>query len=199
MDIKKIKPMLAQPGKVEDLKRSGFIFEPKVDGTRAIVYVVNKSIRILNRKGEWIEYKYPELYNIWATIKANSCVLDAELVVFDKRTKKPSANLLAKRENQKTKMSIDVLSKKARATLIIFDILQLEGEDLTSKALHERKNLLDQTVFDSAWMKKIYWTQRGEDMLTAVKKQGMGGVIAKDSHSPYLAGERSDSWLKIKM
>lgn len=197
MQIEKIKPMLAQLGTKEDLNKVDTIFEPLLEGTRVIFYKDEKSIRFLNRKGKFIEYKYPELYNVWSTIRANFCILDCEIIVFDSKGK-PSPSLLKERETQEVTLKIEEHSRKIPATLIVFDILNLDGEDLKGKPLWERKQILERTVFDSQRIKKIIWTEKGLGLWQSIKSMNIDGVMAKDKYSPYSIGKRSNEWLNIK-
>lgn len=199
IELEKIKPMLAEIGTKEDLKRKDLIFEPKLDGTRAIVYIHDMAIRILNRRGNWIEYRYPELYKIWHTIRCDSAVLDGEIVVLDEKGR-PDFSKLVQREHQEKKLNIEILSREMPATLVVFDILELDGEDLRSKPLWDRKQILQKVVVErpQSRVTKIFYTHDGEALWKTIKEKKLEGVIAKDAQSPYLAGKRTDAWLKIK-
>ena len=53
-------PMLARPAGKEELKKAGFIYEPKLDGTRTVCYKDEKGIRFINSRGNDITARYPE-------------------------------------------------------------------------------------------------------------------------------------------
>jgi len=199
IDLHKIKPMLAETGKVDDLKKRGWIYEPKYDGTRAIVYNVDTTVRFLNRRSKWIEYRYPELYNVWRAIKAREVVLDAEIVVLDSKGR-PDFSKLAEREHQESKLKIEILAKQMPATLIVFDILEKDEQSLMGRPLWERKKILETTIREDPTIRiaKSFWSHDGEAVWKAIKKLRLEGVMAKNSESPYMAGKRSDQWLKIK-
>jgi len=197
MALPKLKPMLAELGTKKDLKKSGWIYEPKLDGTRTLCYKSGKRVRFLNRRGVWFEERYPELLNIWKNIKIKSGVLDGEIVVLDKNGK-PDFSLLAMREHQTRKLRIEILSKQFPATLYIFDVLQVDKNNLTSKPLIKRKAVLENIIKESSRIKKIFWTTKGFQLWKSIKKLSLEGVMAKRARSTYQPGHRSSDWLKVK-
>ncbi|MEM4214924.1 MAG: non-homologous end-joining DNA ligase [Candidatus Pacearchaeota archaeon] len=192
------KPMLAQLGSKEllDRKTVGFIFEPKLDGTRVLIYKGGDNIQLINRRDKDITFRYPELLDIVNQIKANSCVLDAELVVLDKENK-PNFNLLQQREQLDNKFMIDLRSKEIPATLFVFDILELENKPLIDKFLRERKLLLQKIIVENSLIAICPWTANGKALWEKVKEQGLEGIMAKEVNSKY-EQKRSWAWLKIK-
>jgi bifunctional non-homologous end joining protein LigD/DNA ligase-1 len=132
--------MLAQKGTIEDLKRKDMIFEPKLDGTRALIYKNENKITIINRRDFVLNFRYPELLEIEKNIKGNA-VLDGEIIVLDKEG---NVNFyqLAEREHVSDKFRIKLLSEVMPATFIVFDILWLDGKELIDKPLLERKEIL---------------------------------------------------------
>jgi DNA ligase D-like protein (predicted ligase) len=191
--------MLAELGSQADLRRSGMLFEVKLDGTRALVYKIGRQVRALNRRWAWIERRYPELFpDIRKNISARSCILDGEIVVFDPATGKPDFYKLAEREHQEKALRIEILSKTMPATYVVFDILSLHGRDLTGLPLTRRKEILAQIISDSPRIKLCYYTDKGLRLWRAVKRLGIEGVMAKRADSRYLPGTRAASWLKVK-
>jgi len=189
--------MLAELGSTNDLKRKNFYFEPKWDGTRAIVYKRSRKIKILNRRGNWIEYRYPELSNLNEFIKAESCILDGEIVVFDD-TGKPNFHLLQEREQTDKDIEIEIKSKEYPATYIVFDVIEVDGKRLTDIPLRERKTILEKIVKNDYIIRKSLYTENGKKLFSSVKKLNLEGVMAKQKDGCYLIGKRSDLWLKIK-
>lgn len=188
------KPMLAATGSISDLSKR-MIFEPKLDGTRVLIFKDGEDIKLVNRRGVNIAYRYPEIRPI-SNIKAEKAVLDGELVVFDKKGR-PNFYLLAEREHIDSRFKIKIRSKLFPATLVIFDILSIDEKDLTHKPLHERKGLIKKYVVEDERIKICPWTENGKKLWRNVCKLGLEGVMAKAIDSPYVF-ERSDYWLKIK-
>ena len=187
-------PMLARLGSREDLKRKDCIFEPKLDGTRAILYYDSGS-KMINRRDHEITARYPEL-DFSGSIRARSCVLDGEVVVFDQKGN-PSFLLLQGRE-QAAPGAYRSKSQAHPATYVVFDILELEGKDLTGLPLSDRKGKLDEVVVDTPTIRKIFFTHDGKKLWDLVCERGTEGVMAKVFDSAYEEGKRSASWIKIK-
>jgi bifunctional non-homologous end joining protein LigD len=187
-------PMLAFLGGREDLERAGYIFEPKLDGTRALCYV-NTDMHFINRRGHEITERYPE-FNFRGHIKAASCVLDGEVIVYD-RQGNPSFALLQKREQSKTS-SAKLLSVNHPATYVVFDLVELEGKDLTALRLEERKQLLSEVLLDGEHVQTIVSTKDAHKLWSIVEARKLEGVMAKRIGSRYEPGKRSEAWIKIK-
>lgn len=188
--------MLAEIGNQEIFKEKGWIFEPKFDGTRVAIVKEGNKVRLINRRGKDISYRYPELRGIVKNIKANSCILDAELVVLNKEGK-PDFNLLQQREQLDNKVLIELKSAEWPATLFVFDVLQTDKHSTTSLPLKARKELLNKIVEDSEFITKCPYTFDGKKLWEKVREQGLEGVMAKKIDSVY-EGKRSKNWLKIK-
>ncbi|MDD1771248.1 MAG: non-homologous end-joining DNA ligase [Methanomassiliicoccales archaeon] len=186
--------MLARLGSTDDLKRTDCIFEPKLDGTRALLYKKGK-VKLLNRRFRDITSRYPEL-EFSKAIKAGSCVLDGELVVFDEKGN-PSFRLLQGRE-QAAPRDYKPRSLLHPATYVVFDVLEVDGKELMGLPLLERKARLDEMVTDTPTIRKIFYTRDGLKLWDLVYKRGTEGVMAKLVDSTYDEGKRSPSWLKIK-
>jgi len=195
--MEKIKPMLAETGNKNDLKKENFIFELKIDGTRCICFKSSNEIKFLNRRGIWFENRYPEIVADLIKNIRDNVILDGEIYVPD-RNGNPDIYKLAERDHLDDKLRIEIISKQMPATYAIFDILSSNGKDLTKLPLIERKKILKKTVKDSDRVKKIYYTDKGEELWKVVKKMKLEGVMAKDKSSSYLIGKRSNLWLKIK-
>jgi DNA ligase D-like protein (predicted ligase) len=187
-------PMLAAIGSMKDLEREGYIYEPKLDGTRALCYVTS-TMMFINRRGHDITDRYPE-FSFRDQIKARSCVLDGEIIVYDNRGN-PSFNLLQKREQSKTSIA-KFLSLQHPATYVVFDILELEGKELVSARLDDRKKIMHSVLREGHHMQSIAYTKDGMKLWTVVEQRKLEGVMAKRFNSYYEPGKRSDAWLKIK-
>lgn len=197
MTLPTIKPMLAQLGRPSDLKRADYIWEPKLDGTRALVYKGGAQVRILNRRQKWIEHRYPEFANLAEDILPHECVLDGEIVVFS-RSGKPDFRLLQEREHQETPERIEILARIHPATVVVFDILIVDQKPLFETPLLERKKILAESVRESERIKVCYYTSDGEQLWEASKRIGLEGIMGKRKFSTYQIGVRSHEWLKIK-
>jgi len=188
--------MLCKTGSKRDLNRK-WIFEPKFDGTRIFLVKTNKKIKLINRRGRNITYRYPELKNTINNIDAKQCVLDGELVVLNKKGV-PDFHLLQQREQLEKAMEIEVRSKEIPASIFVFDILKKDGMSLALLPLHKRKKILSTTVINSPFISACPFTTNGHKLWNSIKNLKMEGVIAKNPESIYEEGVRSPDWLKIK-
>lgn len=172
--------MKAHIGSEKDLLREHVLFEPKLDGIRALCYV-NKDMKFYSRNDIDITADYPELV-CREYIKAKSAILDGEIVVLD--------TLLRPR--------FHLWQQGGPAVYIIFDILMLNGKRLLDIPLIERKKILEETIKNGPCMEKIIYTYAGKALWHEMLKRDMEGVIAKEENSLYYPGKRSKSWIKIK-
>ena len=189
--------MLAVRGKPFTAK--GWIFEPKIDGTRCIAYLSDE-VELRNRRLLNINYRYPELVQaLKDAISASNrgCVLDGEIAVFSKGV--PDFNALAQREHQVQRLRIDYLSKNMSANYIVFDILCSQGKTIMDRPLLERKRILKEVLQEGELVTVIdYLSEKGETYFQAAMKLGLEGIMAKKAKSIYQPGIRSPNWMKIK-
>lgn len=180
------KPMLASLGDESYLRKSEYIFEPKLDGYRALCEKRKGRLRFVSRNGIDISSKYPELQEIKENIKED-CILDGEIVIYNKKGI-PDFNLLQRRELEK---------EGPKANYIVFDILEANGKDVTSKKLLQRRVIFEKLVSEKGRLAISVSTRDGKALCEEMKKREMEGVMAKREESKYVQ-KRSKDWIKIK-
>jgi ATP-dependent DNA ligase len=191
-----VEPMLAKIA--DELPQTdGFLFEPKWDGFRALVfrsaaetYIQSRDLRPLNRY-------FPELEKALAEALPKGCVIDGEIVVvtgsgldFDALQQRlhPAASRVAK------------LAKETPAAFVAFDLLAAGGKSTMELPQSERRTRLERLLGQVG--KPVYVTPMtrdravAQDWLQHFEGAGLDGVIAKPEASPYLPGKRA--MLKIK-
>ncbi len=189
-----IKPMLAMSAAPFDSENH--IFELKWDGTRCLAFIDRESVMLQNRRLIDITYRYPEFQQLNKYLKAKEVILDGELVVLKEGL--PSFEKLQQREHIGDERRIKILSELLPATYIVFDLLYIDGLFIIDKPLIERREILS-TLFpfvDNVILSEIFF--EGKGLFKKALKMGFEGVMAKEKKSPYLPGERSNYWLKIK-
>ncbi|MBX9568585.1 MAG: non-homologous end-joining DNA ligase, partial [Candidatus Obscuribacterales bacterium] len=191
-----IQPMLASLAP-EPFSKDGWIYEPKLDGIRAIAYVYNGDVRLLSRRGLDLTGRYPVLTDALAE-QEGTLVLDGEIVAFDTQGR-PSFQLLQQRSGLSRNSDV----KQAEGTIPIqyyaFDILYRNGSLLVGKPLSERKAELKEALKQSDSIHLVDKIQgTGDDAYRACVQNGLEGILAKRADSLYEVGKRSKSWLKIK-
>lgn len=167
-----------------------WVHEIKFDGYRAITHIENGKVKVRTRRGnDWTD-KFSAIANPLKKLRVKSAIIDGEIVAVD--------------DDGKTNFQLlqNTLKSGERANLIYyaFDLLYLNGEDLTDRPLVQRKELLKQ-VISHAKIPNIKLSQHfersGKEMLQASCKMNLEGIISKKADAPYSSG-RSSSWLKVK-
>ncbi|NWF52943.1 MAG: DNA ligase [Nitrospirae bacterium] len=190
----KIRPMLAKSSAPFD--SNNHIFELKWDGTRCIAFVDRNNVRLQNRRLIDITYRYPEFKELGTHLKVKSAVFDGEIVVLKEGI--PCFEKLQQREHIEDIRRIEILSGLIPATYVVFDLLYLNGKSIMHKPLAERRDLLRCLfpISDNVILSESY--SEGKKLFKMGLKKGFEGIMAKEKTSPYLEGERSGYWLKIK-
>lgn len=159
---------------------SGWSFELKWDGFRAIVSTED-GLAVRSRRGWNMTSVLPELRRL-----PEGLVLDGELVAWRKGV--PYFPHVCRRVlNRDTSVPL---------TFVVFDVLRLDGTDLTARPYSERRSLLESlNLHSSGWTTSEKFGD-GDALYTAVCEHGLEGVIAKKLSGRYRPGERG--WVKIK-
>lgn len=189
----KIHPMLTQKDD-RPFTDPDWIFEVKWDGTRALCFYDGGTVKLQNRRLYDITPRYPD---IRVALRARRAILDGEVVIM--WNGKPSFEKLQQREHITDPLRIERIARELPATYVAFDILHLDGEDLTNKPLMERKRILAE-VFEETESAVVsdFIERDGEAFFRVCQERGLEGIIAKRKDSRYLPGKRSRTWRKIK-
>ena len=191
----KIAPMLAYSSPPFDSPRH--LFEIKWDGARGILFLRDRHIRLQSRRLLDITGRYPELAGLYRQIKGRNAILDGELVVLSQG--RPDFHILQQREQASDPVKIDLLSQQTPATFIAFDVLYHNDAKLLHLPLSQRKEILQGLLEESPGIvESRHIQEQGTSFFREVVAQGLEGVMAKALDSPYLVGQRSRHWLKIK-
>jgi bifunctional non-homologous end joining protein LigD len=170
-----------------------WIFERKLDGIRCGVVRRAGKVRLISRGGQELNDTYPELEEQLA-VDGPDLEADGEIVAFDRG--QTSFSRLQGRLGIHDR-------ERARASGIavfyyLFDILELDGEDLRPRPLLERKRALRRAVdFGGHVRFSTHRNGKGIESYREACRRGWEGVIAKRMDSPYVA-TRSRDWLKLK-
>lgn len=173
-----------------------YLYEIKWDGYRGLAYL-DKQTTILSRNQIDLTARFPELQNLHLRVKDKSALIDGEIVVI--KDGKPSFNSIQARGKVSDPLRVKGLSSKFPAIFIAFDILHLDGNDLTKLQITQRKEILEKAVEqgpDLIISQSI--TGSGIQFYEQAIKSGLEGVMAKRLDSPYIPGKRSGYWKKIR-
>jgi len=188
--------MLAKTGKAFD--DENYFFEPKWDGLRVIMFFHEGKIELQNRNLRDATGSYPELQKIRDRIGAKTAVLDGEVVVL-REDGVPDFGRLQARFGVDDQKRVGVLAKTTPVTYVAFDLLHLNGQDVITRPLVERKKRLRSIVRESPYL--LYGDHietEGARFFKEATSRGFEGVIGKQSQSQYVPGLRTDYWIKTK-
>jgi ATP-dependent DNA ligase len=174
-----------------------FLYEPKWDGFRAIIFRSAGDVFIQSRDLRPLDRYFPELHDALMSGLPEGCVLDGEIVIatdhgldFDALQMRlhPAASRVAK------------LALETPSAFVAFDAMAADGEDLRQIAQHERRARLERLLADVK--PPIYLTPMTRDpvlaseWLSRFEGAGLDGVIAKPLDAVYEPGKRA--MIKIK-
>ncbi len=171
-----------------------WIYERKLDGERVLAFRDGDNLRLLTRNRKSAADAYPELVEALQAQPASEFVCDGEVVAFEGGVTSFS------RLQQRMQIGDP---KEARASgvavyLYLFDLLRLDGRDVTGLPLRERKAALRQAFrFEDPIRFTPHRNTDGEAFYAEACDKGWEGVIAKSSTASYTHG-RSRDWLKFK-
>lgn len=193
-----LSPMLAEAGG-KPFDDPAWRFEPKMDGIRTLAYVATDATTLKSRTGRDQTLQYPELANLAQYVNALGAVLDGEVVALEEGGR-PSFERLQSRINIRGTREIERMKRQVPVTIYLFDVLWLDGADLTKRPLEDRRQILEEIVTETGPVKITYYVDgEGLKFFEAAKGLGIEGIIAKKLGSTYLPGRRSKEWRKIKI
>ena len=192
---KNIDPMLLY--ETEPFDDEDYIFELKLDGIRCIAYIEPKSVVLQNKRHKYVTDIYPELSDMKKCVKKR-VILDGELVVLIDG--KPNFYALQKRSLMSDEFRIKLAAKNDPVQFVAYDILYLDGKDLTDKPLMERKEMLNKAVTEGHGLSvSRYIEKNGIDFFELAKQEKLEGIVAKKKDGLYHIGKRTHDWVKIKV
>jgi bifunctional non-homologous end joining protein LigD len=181
----------------EPFDNPDWLFEPKYDGLRVLARFDGDELTLLSRNNKPQNFQFPDVADALRAGLDRPALLDGEVVCFDKRGRS-SFRALQQRFHLKNAAAVQERLRAHPAFIYVFDILHLDGRDLTGLPLEERKRLLKQSVH---WSDKVRYTDfhssDGKKLLNEACRAEEEGIIAKHRRSRYEAG-RSGSWVKVK-
>jgi ATP-dependent DNA ligase len=190
-----VEPMLAKLA--DELPRGPFLYEPKWDGFRAIVFRSGGNVYIQSRDLRPLDRYFPELHAALIRELPDGLVVDGEIVIvtphgldFDRLQLRlhPAASRVAK------------LSSETPASFVAFDLLAIDGRDVRNEPQAARRSQLERAV--SGAKRPIHLTPMTRDpgvaaeWLGRFEGAGLDGVIAKPEDGAYEPGKRA--MIKIK-
>jgi bifunctional non-homologous end joining protein LigD len=183
--LKKIRsPMLAVLSEPEQAPSSQYLYEVKYDGYRALAALSGGQLAVQSRNALDLLSRFPFVERALRPLVVGEAILDGEIIALDPRGRS----------------DFQILGDPgAEHQLVVFDLLWLDGEDLRSRPLEERRELLESVVANAEPPLVLAERVEGtaEEALEAARARNLEGVIAKRRGSLYEA-TRSNDWRKLK-
>lgn len=179
-------PMLAQPAEKVPTPDRHWTHELKYDGFRALCALANGRVAIWSRNRLDLAGRFPHIARALAQIVVGDAVIDGEIAVLD-ADGAPRFELLQQGHDD-------------RAILFAFDLLRLDGEDLRSRPLEERRDLLVSLLSNVPACLRLteVLDREGPAALQEAADRGFEGIISKRRGSRY-ENRRSPNWKKVKV
>ena len=171
-----------------------WLHEIKFDGYRILCRIDNKRAKFLTREAQDWTGRFGALVETAQGLPIRQALLDGEVVALE--------------ENGTTNFQLlqNSLKQNNTATLVyfVFDLLYLDGWDLTRSPLRDRKKILEQILKPKRAKKapnslrySEHWIGQGDELYQESCRKGLEGIISKKADQPYRSGRGRD-WLKIK-
>src|SRR5258708_22330819 len=162
-----------------------WVWEIKLDGYRALAVKSGTGVTLFSRRRKSLNRQFPYIVEALADLPAGT-VVDGEVVAIDD-SGRPYFNLLQ-----------NFRAAASRIQYYIFDLLCWKGRDLTRVPMVERRALLESLVVIRGERNRNagYFGAAPKDLLSAVREQGLEGIIGKRENSHYQTGRRSGAWIK---
>jgi ATP-dependent DNA ligase len=189
--------MLAKP--VKGIPTGEYLFEPKWDGFRSIIFRSGDHVEIGSRNEKPMTRYYPEVVEAVRASFPDQCVVDGEIVVIGASGNRLDFDALQQRIHPAASR-VKRLAAETPASFVAFDLLALGDDDLTVRPFSERRELLEQALAEAE--PPIHLTRATDDPAVArewfeqFEGAGLDGVIAKPLDIGYVPDKRL--MLKIK-
>ncbi len=173
-----------------------YIYQIKWDGVRILALMEQRRVILKNRKGKPRTEQYPELQKLAELIGAGSAIFDGEVIALSGG--KPSFARVIRRDFCRRQEAIQALKRQIPCTYCIFDLLYLDGADLTGKPIEKRQGRLMEIVRAAPPLYLNENFSEGKALYREIEIAELEGIVAKRRGSFYLSGQKSGDWLKIK-
>src|SRR3984893_15293565 len=184
-----LKPMLAK-GQPEVPGGPGWIYEPKWDGFRAVIFVDVDDTYICSRNGQPLQRYFPELLPVIAKAFPEACIVDAEIIIAgDHGLDFDSLQLRI----HPAEARVRKLAEQIPASLVLFDLLADGASDVRTEPFTARRALLEKRLRPQPQARLTPQTIDPEEAVSWFEKYegaGCDGVVAKKADQPYASGQR---------
>lgn len=167
-------------------KGGEWIHEVKFDGYRVQVHIANEAVKVFTRRGhDWTERFSKIAADAWR-LNARSAIIDGEVIVH-----------AADGTSDFAVLQKEIRAKRSsKLVMYAFDLLYLDGNDMRTVPLADRKDMLARLIKGSDIQLSRSFEADGAAMFKASCEMGLEGIVSKRAASRYRSGRTSD-WLKM--
>jgi DNA ligase-1 len=174
--------------------------EMKYDGFRLQVHKKGNEVELYSRKLEKMTHMFPDVVDAVRKLKSEEMIFEGEALAYNSRKKRYFS--FQQTMHRRRKHGISEASREFPLNVFVFDVLYLDGEDLTGEPYRERRKLVKK-LFRNRILKPsnsriVASAKTLEKMFKNSISKGLEGIMAKDLASPYTAGKRKFAWIKLK-
>lgn len=199
-----LRPQLAErlPNPEAVIKKLGVVgVQPKYDGLRVQIHKKGNHVSLFSRNLESMTEMFPELVGAARSLPAKSLILDGEAIAYNPESEEyvPFPETASRRRKE----GIEEMAERAPMRAFVFDVMYRDGSDLTALPYEERFAIVEELIRKSDTLQTAPLTRI--DSVDALTREllenisrGLEGVVAKRLDSPYQAGARNFSWVKLK-
>jgi len=196
---------------LKNLSVNEYQFEWKYDGIRGQIIKRSKNITIWTRGEELVNNSFPELVNLISLINEDF-VIDGEILIWDSTKDCPREfGLLQKRLRRKSPSN--KIQRELPISFVIYDLLELNGEDIRKNILYERRDKLEKLYLtwknktsDPYFFKlrltnllKVFNWDDVENKKNESRNFNTEGLVIKNKNSSYIPGRKKGNWWKYKV
>ncbi len=187
-----MRPMLATKGDHVPTGE-GWSHEVKWDGMRILADTREGRTRLTSRNDNNVSAAWPDVAR--SPLDDRDLMVDGEVIALNEAGI-PDFRTLQERMHVRNARSVARLVEQVPVTFMVFDLLRLDGRDLTARPLVERRALLTDVLDGADWQVPASYDD-GPMLHEVTLAQDLEGIVSKRVTSPYRFGERSTQWLKF--
>jgi bifunctional non-homologous end joining protein LigD len=189
-----MRPMLATTG-THVPTGPGWSHEVKWDGVRVLADTTRRgTTRLLSRNENVVTVAWPELNR--SPLGDRDLLVDGEVIALNDRGL-PDFRVLMDRMHVRSATAAARLADQLPATYMVFDVMRVDGKDISDQPLGERRRILRGLGLEhSTWQLPEAYDD-GPMLFEATRQQGLEGIVSKRLTSRYVFGTRTTNWLKF--
>lgn len=201
--FKPLMPALAErlstPGEI--IKRLGkCAVEMKYDGFRLQCHKKGSQVELYSRRLDRMTGMFPDVVGAIRALKPKELIFEGEALAYDAAKKRyfPFQQTMHRRR----KHGIAEASKEFPLNLFVFDVLYVDGRDLTGEPYAKRRETVEQVfrggILQPSQAVVVDTATKLKGLFSEALSEGLEGIMAKDLEAPYTAGKRKFAWIKLK-